>query len=74
LRSEPSDQDAASGGHSGQNTGTPIEIEDALNFSLLQNIRARIETVPFERTPEAYARMLANEARFRMVIEMSPSK
>jgi propanol-preferring alcohol dehydrogenase len=56
----------------GQNTGTPIEIEDALNFSLLQNIRARIERVPFERTPDAYARMLANEARFRMVIEMTP--
>jgi D-arabinose 1-dehydrogenase-like Zn-dependent alcohol dehydrogenase len=57
----------------GQNTGTPIEIEDALNFSLLQNIRARIEKVPFERAPDGYARMLANEARFRMVIEMTPS-
>jgi propanol-preferring alcohol dehydrogenase len=54
-------------------TGTQIEIEDALNFSLLQHIRARIERVPFERTPDAYARMLANEARFRMVIEMAPS-
>jgi D-arabinose 1-dehydrogenase-like Zn-dependent alcohol dehydrogenase len=57
----------------GQNTGTPIEIEDALNFSLLRNVRATIERVPFERTPDAYARMLANEARFRMVIEMTPS-
>jgi D-arabinose 1-dehydrogenase-like Zn-dependent alcohol dehydrogenase len=57
----------------GQNTGSPIEIEDTLNFSLLQNIRARIERVPFERTPDAYARMLANQARFRMVIEMTPS-
>ena len=54
----------------GQNTGSPIEIEDTLNFSLLQNIRAKIEKVPFERAPEAYARMLANKARFRMVIEM----
>ena len=63
------------GDHSieGRNTGTPIEIEDALNFSLLQNIRASIEKVPFERAPDGYARMLANEARFRMVIEMSPS-
>jgi D-arabinose 1-dehydrogenase-like Zn-dependent alcohol dehydrogenase len=30
-----------------------------------------IERVPFERTPDAYGRMLANEARFRMVIEMA---
>jgi hypothetical protein len=56
----------------GQNTGTPIEIEDALNFSRLQNIRAR-QKVPFERTPNAYAKMLVNEARFRMVLEMTPS-
>jgi D-arabinose 1-dehydrogenase-like Zn-dependent alcohol dehydrogenase len=55
----------------GINTGTPIEIEDTLNFSLLEHVRATIETVPFERAPEAYARMLANKARFRMVIEMS---
>jgi D-arabinose 1-dehydrogenase-like Zn-dependent alcohol dehydrogenase len=60
-------------GVAGQNTGTPIEIEDALNFSLLQHIRAKIERVPFERTPDAYARMLANKARFRMVIAMTPS-
>jgi D-arabinose 1-dehydrogenase-like Zn-dependent alcohol dehydrogenase len=46
-------------------------IEDALNFSLLQDVRALIEMMPFERAPEAYARMLANEARFRMVIEMA---
>jgi D-arabinose 1-dehydrogenase-like Zn-dependent alcohol dehydrogenase len=54
----------------GTNTGTPLEIEDTLNFSLLQNVRATIEKVPFEKTPEAYAKMLANEARFRMVLEM----
>jgi len=57
----------------GQNTGTPIDIEDTLNFSLLENIRASIETVPFEKARDGYARMLANEARFRMVIEMTPS-
>jgi propanol-preferring alcohol dehydrogenase len=57
----------------GRNTGSPIEIEDALNFSLLQDIRAKIESVPFEKTPDAYAKMLANKARFRMVIEMTPA-
>jgi hypothetical protein len=32
---------------------------------------AMIETVPLERAPEAYRKMMRNEARFRMVIEMS---
>jgi D-arabinose 1-dehydrogenase-like Zn-dependent alcohol dehydrogenase len=53
-----------------QNTGTPIEIEDALAFRLLQNILARIEKVPFEKARDGYTRMLANQARFRLV----PSK
>ncbi|RFB75662.1 alcohol dehydrogenase [Methylovirgula sp. 4M-Z18] len=54
----------------GTNTGAPIDIEDALNFSLLQDVRATIEKVPFQQAPKAYAKMLANEARFRMVLEM----
>jgi hypothetical protein len=32
-----------------------------------------IETVPFEKTKDGYARMLAKEARFRLVIEVAPS-
>jgi hypothetical protein len=39
----------------------------------LQNIRASIETVSSEKGRDGYARMLANEARFRVVIEMTPS-
>jgi len=27
-----------------------------------------IETVPLEQAPEAYERMMANQARFRMVL------
>lgn len=56
----------------GTNTGSPLDIEDALRFSLQQEVRAMIETVPFADAPAAYARMLANEARFRMVLEMRP--
>jgi len=52
----------------GSNTGTPVETEDMLNFSLLQDIRARIETVPLTQAAEGYARMMRNEARFRMVL------
>jgi D-arabinose 1-dehydrogenase-like Zn-dependent alcohol dehydrogenase len=49
-------------------TGTAIDIEDTLSFSVLENVRAMIETVPLERAAEAYARMMRNEARFRIVL------
>ena len=57
-------------GTPGTNTGSLIDIEDTLKFSLLQNVRATVEKVPFEQAPKAYEKMLANEARFRVVIEM----
>ena len=49
-------------------TGTAIDIEDTLAFSVLQNVRPMIETVPLERAAEAYARMMRGEARFRVVL------
>jgi propanol-preferring alcohol dehydrogenase len=49
-------------------TGTPIENEDALAFSVLQNIRPMIETVPLEQAAAAYDRMMQGKARFRMVL------
>jgi D-arabinose 1-dehydrogenase-like Zn-dependent alcohol dehydrogenase len=52
----------------GSLTGTAIDIEDTLAFSVLENVRAMIETVPLERAAEAYARMMRNEARFRIVL------
>jgi D-arabinose 1-dehydrogenase-like Zn-dependent alcohol dehydrogenase len=52
----------------GSLTGTAIDIEDTLAFSALQNVRPMIETVPLERAPEAYASMMRNEARFRIVL------
>src|SRR5262245_8385781 len=52
----------------GSLTGTPIDSEDALRFSVLQNIRPMIETVPLEQAADAYARMMQGKARFRMVL------
>ena len=52
----------------GSLAGTAIETEDALAFSVLENIRPMIETVPLERTAEAYDRMIKGKARFRMVL------
>ncbi len=49
-------------------SGTSIESEDTLKFSVLTNVRPMIETMPLERAPEAYDRMMSGEARFRMVL------
>jgi propanol-preferring alcohol dehydrogenase len=52
----------------GSLTGTAIETEDALAFSVLENIRPMIETVPLEEAADAFARMMQGKARFRMVL------
>jgi propanol-preferring alcohol dehydrogenase len=52
----------------GSLTGTPIESEDTLAFSVLENVRPMIETVPLEQADDAYARMMEGRARFRMVL------
>jgi propanol-preferring alcohol dehydrogenase len=53
---------------SGSLAGTPIETEDALAFSVLENIRPMIETFPLDQAAEAYARMMEGKARFRVVL------
>jgi len=52
----------------GSLTGTPADSEDTLAFSVLENIRPIIETVPLERAADAYARLMEGKARFRMVL------
>jgi propanol-preferring alcohol dehydrogenase len=54
----------------GSLTGTPIDNEDNLAFSVLENIRPMIETAPLEKAADAYARMMQGKARFRMVLVM----
>jgi propanol-preferring alcohol dehydrogenase len=49
-------------------TGSPLDSEDTLAFSVLEGIRPRIETAPLEAAAEAYGKMMRNEARFRMVL------
>ena len=53
----------------GSLTGSSALAEDTVEFSVLQDIRARIETVPLERAADAYARM-SDDARFRIVLSM----
>jgi alcohol dehydrogenase, propanol-preferring len=52
----------------GSLAGTAIDTEDTLAFSVLENIRPMIETVPLEQAADAYARMMQGDARFRMVL------
>lgn len=52
-------------------TGSPQDNEDTLAFSLLQGIRAMIETVPLASAPAAFERMMSNQARFRMVLSVA---
>jgi D-arabinose 1-dehydrogenase-like Zn-dependent alcohol dehydrogenase len=67
---EVSTKDLLFGTHSvvGAITGSPVDNEDTLAFSALQDIRPMIEVVPLEEAPQAYAKMMENKARFRMVL------
>jgi D-arabinose 1-dehydrogenase-like Zn-dependent alcohol dehydrogenase len=51
-------------------SGTSLDSQDTLAFSALQGIRPMIETMPLERAPKAYERMMRGDARFRMVLTM----
>jgi D-arabinose 1-dehydrogenase-like Zn-dependent alcohol dehydrogenase len=51
-------------------TGTPGTGDATLKFSVLSGVTPMIETMPLERAPEAYAKMMAGNARFRMVLTM----
>jgi propanol-preferring alcohol dehydrogenase len=55
-------------GIEGTLTGSAIDNEDTLAFSVRQKIKPMIETVPLEKAAEGYQRTLSNNARFRMVI------
>jgi alcohol dehydrogenase len=55
-------------GITGHPSGTSIDSEDTLRFARLTDVRPMIETMPLEKAAEAYDRMMANNARFRMVL------
>jgi len=49
-------------------SGTSLDSQDTLAFSVLTGVRAMIEVFPLERTAEAYDRMMSGKARFRVVL------
>ena len=52
----------------GHASGTSRDSEDTLDFSALAGVKPMIETVPLEKAAEAYDKMMAGDARFRMVL------
>lgn len=52
-------------------SGTAIDSEDTLNFSVLSDVKPQIEKYPLEKANEAYEKMITNKARFRVVLTMA---
>jgi propanol-preferring alcohol dehydrogenase len=55
---------------SGSLTGSSMENEDNLAFSVARGIRPMTEVLPLAEAPKAYERMMAGEARFRVVLDI----
>lgn len=49
-------------------SGTSIDSQDTLAFSVRTGVRSMNETFPLERAAEAYDRMMSGKARFRVVL------
>ncbi len=52
-------------------SGTSIDSQDTLNFSVQTNIKSMNEIYPLAKAPEAYERMMSGKARFRVVLDMN---
>jgi D-arabinose 1-dehydrogenase-like Zn-dependent alcohol dehydrogenase len=51
-------------------SGTSIDSEDTLSFSVQTGVRSMNEVFPLEKVEEAYQRMMSGAARFRAVLTM----
>jgi len=49
-------------------SGTSIDSQDTLAFSVRTGVRSMNETYPLDRVSEAYDRMMSGKARFRVVL------
>lgn len=58
----------------GSITGTPYDNERVLNFSVLVDVRPRIELMPLERAGEALQRLKSGDVRYRMVLTMGDTR
>lgn len=49
-------------------SGTSIDSQETLSYSVLSGVRSMNEIFPLERAAEAYERMMSGKARFRVVL------
>jgi len=52
-------------------SGTSIDSQDTLAFSVLSGVRSMNESYPLDQAAEAYERMASGKARFRVVLTIS---
>jgi D-arabinose 1-dehydrogenase-like Zn-dependent alcohol dehydrogenase len=52
-------------------SGTSIDSQDTLNFSVRTGVKSMNEIFPLDRVNEAYDRMMSGEARFRVVLNIA---
>jgi D-arabinose 1-dehydrogenase-like Zn-dependent alcohol dehydrogenase len=52
-------------------SGTSIDTQDTLAFSVLAGVRPMNETFPLDRVAQAYDRMMSGKARFRVVLTIA---
>ncbi len=52
----------------GSITGTPYDNEKALGFSVLADVRPRVELLPLDQANEALRKLKSGDARYRMVL------
>ncbi|MDT5016343.1 MAG: alcohol dehydrogenase, propanol-preferring, partial [Mycobacterium sp.] len=55
----------------GSLTGTPIENEDNLAFSLSHGVKPMTEVMTLDEAPKAYERMMSGAPRFRIVLDIA---
>ena len=72
ILGNPTNQGWANGSRTiqGWAASTPADSENTLRFAELSGVRPMIETYPFEKAAEAYARMMSGKAQFRCVLTM----
>ncbi len=55
-------------------SGSPIDSQDTLSFSMLTGVRAMTQVFPLEKAAEAYDLMMSGKARFRAVLTTEVKK
>ena len=55
-------------------SGTSLDSQDTLSFSVLTGVRSMNEVFPLERASEAYERMMSGQAQFRVVLTTGSGK